>query len=254
MLKAFLLYMVILVLLLFNMIFHNVPLVFFIYPIIIFLVLQLKKSENEKVFWGNNALIGAIFGTLLITIIFIIDYLNHWILIKGINTDIGFILIILLFLQILVALGEEISFRGYILQNFISSIGVGKAIILSSFMFSAIHIPSMLFYNIKLYNGIIMFSTITVIGIFLSFLYLQYGLSSAVAFHFTWNFFQYHIYSLDNIRFNLGILELIYSGPELITGGQHGPEAGLLGLLMAFIFSIIIITVHDFSNFSQNIY
>ncbi|MFQ6056250.1 MAG: CPBP family intramembrane glutamic endopeptidase [Methanosarcinales archaeon] len=225
------------------MIFQNVPLVFLIYPIIIFLVLQLKKSENEKVFWGNNAIIGAVFGTLLITIIFIIEIFNNWILIKEINTDIGFILIILLFLQILVALGEEISFRGYILQNFISSIGVGKAIILSSFMFSAIHIPSMLFYNIKLYNGIIMFSTITVIGIFLSFLYLQYGLSSAVAFHFTWNFFQYNIYSLDNIRFNFGILELIYSGPELITGGQNGPEAGLLGLLMAFIFSIFIIKI-----------
>jgi hypothetical protein len=80
-----------------------------------------------------------------------------------------------------------------------------------------------------------MLLTIAVAEILLAICYLYDGLSMSIGFHFTWNFFQYHVYSL---RQDFGGILKITSDNQLITGGSFGPEAGLLGLgvvILAFI-------------------
>jgi len=106
-----------------------------------------------------------------------------------------------------------------------------KAIALSSFLFSILHIPSILAIGLEKSNTVIMFLTIFTAGILLALMYLKGGLKMSTGFHFSWNYFQYHIYSL---RSGFGIYSVTVIKPEF-TGGYAGPEAGILGILALLI-------------------
>ncbi len=86
--------------------------------------------------------------------------------------------------------------------------------------------PSILFLELPLFNASVMFVVIIMAGILLSLLYFMKGLKNSIGFHFSWNLFQYHVFSL---RGGLGIFVITAIRPEF-TGGQAGPEAGILGL------------------------
>ena len=125
----------------------------------------------------------------------------------------------------------------------IECIGKRKAIAVSSILFSILHIPSILSIGMEKSNMVIMLLTIFTAGILLSLLYLKGGLKMAAGFHFSWNYFQYHIFSL---RSGFGIFGITVMKPEY-TGGQAGPEAGFLGLL-ALIVGILLLLGYSVKN------
>ncbi|MFA4935099.1 MAG: CPBP family intramembrane glutamic endopeptidase [Candidatus Methanoperedens sp.] len=207
------------------------------YLIIILLAYILKNRDSDFV-WGMSWKSGFFFGFVLISSIFALELGLGWIKLEELYPGTLYILIGAVVFQLLVSIGEELSFRGYILPNLIDSIGQRNAIITTSILFAGLHIPSILMLGMEKFNTIIMFATIIAAGILLSLLYLAGGLKMSSGFHFSWNFFQYHIFSL---RGGFGIFGLTASNPEF-TGGSAGPEAGLLGLFV-LVLGILIFLV-----------
>ncbi len=234
--KSFVLYLLIVGLLTVNLYFvSDFPLSAYIIYIVLILVVY---YSSKSLFWGEKLAPGLLFGAALIGTVFSLEIIAGWVRIEGFGFNPDFLIPVLIF-QLLVAAGEEISFRGYILKNLMSEMGVGKGIILSSFMFSAIHLPSFIYYGLDISRGAIAFIVIGLIGAIVSIIYLNYGLGSAISFHFAWNFLQYYVFNLSENQ--QGIMIISYTVRNLLTGGNFGPEAGMLGFIVIFFGLIIFI-------------
>ncbi len=209
--------------------------VYIMYLIVIFAVIF---YFSKSLFWGKKLAPGLLYGIALIGIVFLIEIIEGWVRIENINFN-PLLFFSFFILQILVAAGEEISFRGNILQNLADETGIKTGIILSSFMFSAIHIPSFIYYGLDIQRLTIAFMVIGFLGAIASIIYLNYGLLSAMTFHFAWNFLQYNIFNLN--RSGQGIMKTSYTGTNILTGGSFGPEAGVLGLVIVLLALLVLI-------------
>lgn len=207
------------------------------YMIMIILPIIYKRYDKEPFVWGRRFLKGIYLGFLLMTMIFLTELASGLIHVQDITPGVQNTLIGGIILQGIVAFGEELPFRGYILPDMAKRFGAWNAVFYSSLFFSVLHIPSILILNMGRNNIAIMLLTITTAEILLAVCYLYDGLSMSIGFHFTWNFFQYHVYSLrQDIP---GILK-ITSDNQLVTGGVFGPEAGLLGMLVVILALIVV--------------
>lgn len=206
---------------------------FLIYlPIIAGVVLLLNLEGNPIVVGSASALLrGLICGIVLITAILLAELAFGWISVNGFNPGMNLMTVLAyIVVQTLVAVGEEISFRGYILTRLAENVNLGSAISLSSALFAAIHIPSIVYTGIGLVHSILMLVMLGLFGFAAAHLFLRYGLLAPIGFHFGWNFFQYNVYSL--LHTIPGIFDTRHLGGELFTGASHGPEAGLLALAL----------------------
>ncbi len=126
-------------------------------------------------------------------------------------------------LYILVSWNEELLVRGYILQNLMRSFHPYIALLLSSALFSAMHLanPSM---N---WSGAL---SLLLAGILLGLCYLRTkSLWLPIALHFSWNFFQallgFHV--SGNAHYSL--INLVYDEENIWNGGSFGFEGSVLG-------------------------
>ncbi len=221
-----------------SMYFYAISAALVAYLIIILISYLLKKKEGGFM-WGVSWKFGFLYAFILISSIFFIEVVFRWIKLQELSGDAIYILAGAVIFELLVSIGEEMSFRGYILPNLIKSIGQREAVIATSLLFATLHVPSILLLGIGKFNELVMFATITAAGIILALLYLIDGLKMSSAYHFSWNFFQYHIFSL---RGGFGIFGLTAAKPEL-TGGLAGPEAGLLGLFVLTVGIVILLVI-----------
>jgi membrane protease YdiL (CAAX protease family) len=236
--KSIIFYAVLTLVVLVSMYFFALSAALVAYSIIILIAYLLKKKEGGFR-WGVSWKFGFVFALILISSIFVIELVFGWIKIEEMSGDAIYILAGAVIFELLVSIGEETSFRGYILPNLIKSMGRRDAVIATSLLFAMLHIPSILLLGLGKFNAVIMFVTITAAGIILALLYLIDGLKMSSAYHFSWNFFQYHIFSL---RGGFGIFGLTAAKPE-ITGGLVGPEAGLLGLFVLVLGILILLVI-----------
>ncbi len=201
---------------------------FISYLLIIALFFLFKKNEKHGMTrWGGSCRSGIFFGFILISMILILELALGWIEFTGIMPDAAYILITGIIFELLVSIAEELSFRGYILPCMEKSLGRWIAMFMTSIFFAVLHIPSILSIGLPLFNASVMLVAVTIAGVLLSLLYFTNGLKTSIGFHFSWNFFQYHVFSL---RSGLGIFGITAIRPEF-TGGLAGPEAGILGLV-----------------------
>ncbi len=207
---------------------------YIVYIIVIFAVIF---YFSKSLFWGKKPVPGLSYGIALIGIIFFIEIIAGLVRIESINFN-PVLIFSFFILQILVAVGEEVSFRGNILQNIADEAGIKTGIILSSIMFSAIHIPSFIYAGLDIQGLTIAFTVIGLLGAIASIIYLNYGLVSAITFHFAWNFLQYNIFNLNSGQ---GIMKTSFNGTNILTGGSFGPEAGVLGLIIVMLALIVLI-------------
>jgi membrane protease YdiL (CAAX protease family) len=206
------------------------------YIVYIIVIFSVVFYFSKSLFWGKKPAPGLLIGIGLIGIIFLIEIIAGMIRIEGTNFNPALFFSFFI-LQVLVAVGEEVSFRGNILQSLSDETGTRTGMILSSFMFSAIHVTSFIYYGLDIQRLTIAFTVIGLLGAIASIIYLNYGLVSAITFHFAWNFLQYNIFNLNRGQ---GIMKTSYTGTNLITGGGFGPEAGVLGLIIV-IFALIVL-------------
>jgi hypothetical protein len=126
---------------------------------------------------------------------------------------------------ILVGYQEELLARGYQLQNLAEGLNLPAGVVISSAIFAVYH-------ALNPHT-----SWISTLGIFAAGLFLAYGwlrtrsLWLPIGLHIGWNFFEGNVFGFAVSGLEIeGLLRHTSSGPELITGGAFGPEAGLVVL------------------------
>jgi membrane protease YdiL (CAAX protease family) len=135
---------------------------------------------------------------------------------------------IALVLFVLVALGEELMFRGYLQTNLQDGTGLWTSLILSSALFSLFHglnpnVSWIALLNIALAGGMLGYSRAKTGRLWLP-----------MAYHFSWNLVQGPVLSLpvSGVHYG-GLLAVVDRGTApLLTGGAFGPEGGLIGTLV----------------------
>ncbi len=144
---------------------------------------------------------------------------------------------------VLVGWNEELLSRGYHLQTIASGTNRTLGVILSSGIFAALHLANP--------NA----SAMSTLGIFLAGVFLAYGylrtgqLWLSIGLHIGWNFFEGVIFGFPvsgMIFYRLP--RVVVRGPVLWTGGEFGPEAGLV-LLPALVLGALLI--YGYTRFAR---
>lgn len=201
-------------------------------------------------FWGDLAF-GLGLGVLLMTLVFGVEVLAGWVQVVDVGRPgrgaasfaQGFLYMTLLFLA--VGIYEELANRGYLLrclaQGFVGrrispAWALGLATGLSSAIFGLGHMGNPHSTWVSTFN-------IFMAGVVLSLPYVLTGrLAASIGLHITWNLFQGSVYGfpVSGLTAPATLLAIEQAGPELWTGGEFGPEAGLLGLLALFLAAFLI--------------
>lgn len=129
--------------------------------------------------------------------------------------------------------------RGYVLINLMDSMNKYIALVLSSLLFSAMHLMNA---NMSLVPAINIFLA----GILLGIYFIHKGnLWFPIGMHFTWNFFQGPIFGFEvsgHITNSIIVQEI--AGHELLTGGKFGFEGSLIATVAMIVLTIVIHLKH----------
>lgn len=183
----------------------------------------------------GNPLPGAVIGMLAITSTFVLVLASGGMSLAGLEAGVADALLAGLLLQAFVAVGEELSFRGYLFEDLRGQFGLPPALVISSIGFALLHLRSMLSLEIEPLSAAIALVNITAAGMLMALLSIRWGLLSAIGFHFTWNFFQYNVFGMGLGEAFDSVVRLAGSDNVLLTGGEFGPEASLPGLATIFV-------------------
>ncbi|MCP4168183.1 MAG: CPBP family intramembrane metalloprotease [Chloroflexi bacterium] len=191
--------------------------------------------------WWADFGFGLALGAVLMLGIFLIEWSMDWIDITGYfiaphGQSFATFIIGALLLFIFVGIYEELLFRGYVLRNLAEGFNLGfvgpkwallLAWLLTSLLFGLAHANNPNATAISTIN-------IAIAGIFLGIGYVITGeLAIPIGLHIAWNFFQGNVFGFPVSGTSANVTSFIaveQGGPELLTGGSFGPEAGLLGL------------------------
>jgi membrane protease YdiL (CAAX protease family) len=184
---------------------------------------------------ARDLLVGFLIPAPLFALIFITQWGLGWLTIEGwgwaegsyVLTMLGVALGLVGFFA--VGFYEELLFRGYYLQNLNDGTGLALALFLSSAVFALAHLGN---FSSSIASSIGIFAA----GYFLAFGWLRtHALWLPIGLHIGWNFFQGPVFGFAvSGTPTPSIVVHTVEGPELLTGGGFGPEAGLIVLpLMA---------------------
>lgn len=179
--------------------------------------LGFKKNQRAKLFGYGSllAIVLLLIGTLILYLTGSIKLFS-----SGINLS-NIIAPLLVF--ILVAIGEEMIFRGYVLNNLLFSFDKRIALIISGLVFALFHSmnPSVSWISIlNIFAGGILLGTI--------YLYRK-NIWMPIGFHFAWNFMQGPIlgYPVSGLNFPSLFFQTA-SGSEILNGGAFGFEGSII--------------------------
>jgi uncharacterized protein len=200
----------------------------------------------------KDLLIGFLIPALMMGLIFILEWYLGWLKINSFAwNSASFQKVILplgstFVLYIAVAWQEELLSRGYHLQNLEDGINTLWGVILSSLIFSLLHLlnPHASWTSVL---------GITLAGFFLCFAYLRTRqLWLPMGLHLGWNFFQGPVFGFPVSGTNTFVLiNQTTSGPILLTGGLFGPEAGFI-LFPSLLIGTIVVYLYTQSRRQSN--
>ncbi len=191
--------------------------------------------------WWLDFGFGLLLGALLMTGVFLVELSAGWVTVTGAFEAAGggsFFPAILAPVVFFACVGfyEELSSRGYQLTNIAEGLNfpalgpkcaVLLAWVLSSSIFGLLHLFNPNASAVSTLN-------IAFAGFLLGAGYVLTGqLAIPIGLHITWNFFQGNVFGfpVSGIEtIGATFVEVRQGGPDLVTGGAFGPEAGLLGL------------------------
>ena len=133
-------------------------------------------------------------------------------------------------LLLLVAFGEEILVRGYILNNLLTNTNKYWALLFSAAIFALLH---SLNFNLSLFGMINLLLAGIILGA--TYIYTQ-NLWFPISLHLFWNFFQGPVfgYPVSGMKIK-SITTLKLSGSELLNGGSFGFEGSILCTFLTII-------------------
>jgi membrane protease YdiL (CAAX protease family) len=199
--------------------------------------------------WWLDLGFGLGLGAVLMLLIFLIELAAGWITTDGImqvSSSSSFISAILASLVGFIAVGiyEEMLSRGYHLRNLAEGLNWGKlgargglwaGYLISSSVFGLLHATNPNASWISTLNLILA-------GLFLGLGFVLTGeLAIPIGLHITWNFFQGNIFGfpVSGMKSGVSLISIQQGGPDLLTGGAFGPEAGLVGIFAILLGSLI---------------
>lgn len=194
-----------------------------------------KIEELSTIHFLHNSLTGLLTGFLFLSIVILIMYFGKAYTIVSVN-PVSF-LIQALAIGISSAVFEEILFRGILFRITEEKLGSVWALVISSSFFGIAHLGNP---NSTLFSAI----AITIeAGLLLGAAYIySRNLWLPICIHFAWNFSEGGIYGavISGSGLEKSLISSKISGPELLTGGEFGPENSLqaliLGLVVGFLF------------------
>jgi membrane protease YdiL (CAAX protease family) len=200
--------------------------------------------------WWWSFGFGLLLGAGLMAFIFLVELATGWVKVTGflkpgaIGSFWGeIILAVILF--ICVGIYEELLARGFQLRNlaegfYFPQVSPRTALIigyiLSSIIFGVLHASNP---NASLISTLNLFLA----GLFLGLGYVLTGdLALPIGLHITWNFFEGSVFGFPVSGANAGatFIAIQQGGPAPLTGGEFGPEAGLIGILALVLGAVFI--------------
>ena len=178
--------------------------------------------------------IGFLWGMLMMAAVIGIFALCGWYKIIGCSFNVAFVYRYLM-AYFVVAVGEEIVFRGIMFRLLDSQFNVWVALIVSAIVFGAAHIINP--------NATVV-STIGISlasGVLFGLLFKYYRtLWVPIGIHWSWNFVQGTVTGspVSGMVPDYSILKSVTSGPELLTGGSFGPEASIILMILGLVLCI----------------
>ena len=124
------------------------------------------------------------------------------------------------------AMGEEMLFRGYAYQTLVQGVTVLPATLLMASIFALAHLQNP---NVTVFSVL----NVALAGIVLSVAYVKTrALWLPFGIHFAWNFSQSTVYGLPTSGITSpGLVLTGSSGAAWISGGEFGPEGGILATI-----------------------
>jgi membrane protease YdiL (CAAX protease family) len=191
--------------------------------------------------WWLDFGFGLVLGALLLSGIFLVEYLAGWVTVRaspeaGSPLVLAAVLLASLLAYLAVGLNEEFTFRGYQLRNLAEGLAgprvgprlaVVLALCVSATAFGLTHLNNRNASAVSTAN-------IVLGGLAFGLPYVLTGeLAIPLGLHIAWNFCEGTVYGFPvsghaPVR---PMLVLEQGGPELWTGGQFGPEGGLLAVV-----------------------
>jgi membrane protease YdiL (CAAX protease family) len=206
----------------------------------------------------SRALVDILFGIsltgLMMGMIFLVLWALNWIQIESfawqveswVNVAASLLTMVALFT--FVSWQEELLMRGYWLQNLSAGLSQSLGILLSSAVFALAH-----WFNPNL-------DWLGLLGLFLAGLFLAYGylrtrqLWLPIGLHLGWNFFEGTLFGFPvSGQYQYQLIRQTVTGPDLVTGGAFGPEAGLILLPVLILGAVGIYWYTRNRNAVQNI-
>jgi membrane protease YdiL (CAAX protease family) len=191
--------------------------------------------------------IGLALGGVAMTFIFLVEWALGWISVTGFgwerHSNTSYTIWFLGYLAAMLIIGfyEELIFRGYQILNMVEglhapSVGIKTAaaiaVGISSVIFGLLHAANPNASLISTFN-------IILAGVMLAVPYLLTGnLAMPIGIHISWNFFQGGIFgfAVSGTPFRGSLIQIDQTGNAFFTGGNFGPEAGVMGIMgMALI-------------------
>ncbi|MFB6107648.1 MAG: lysostaphin resistance A-like protein [Haloplanus sp.] len=186
--------------------------------------------------WWVDLGFGLALGAALMSLVFAVELAAGWVRVTGLfSPRAGFLGRFLALVAIFVVVGvyEELLVRGYLLTNAAEGLrhlgdrtAVVAAVVLSSAAFGLAHANNP---NATLVSSL----AVSTAGVMLAAGYvLTDDLAVPIGVHTTWNLFQGGVYGfpVSGATTVVAVVAVEQRGPAVFTGGQFGPEAGLLGV------------------------
>ncbi|WP_433631539.1 lysostaphin resistance A-like protein [Halomicrococcus sp. NG-SE-24] len=194
--------------------------------------------------WCVDFAFGVALGAALMTGIFLVELGAGWLAVTGtLRTSAAGAsgptaslvggLVLAFALYVLVAVGEELLLRGYLLTNLAeglrglgATLAVAVATLLSSAVFGLLHVGNPNATAVSTAN-------VALAGVVLAAGYVLTGeLGVSVGFHLSWNFVQGPVFGfpVSGTSRGVALVAVAERGPDRWTGGGFGPEAGLVGV------------------------
>lgn len=154
--------------------------------------------------------------------------------ITGSGTDQMMGIVTAFFYFILVAVGEEILFRGVLFRWIDEKCGFVAALTVSAIVFGAMHMGQP---NATWWSSL---AIAIEAGLMLGAAYKWSGtLWFPIGIHWAWNFFQGNIFGFAVSGSDAGasLLHSAVNGPDILTGGPFGAEASIITVVLGAILS-----------------
>jgi membrane protease YdiL (CAAX protease family) len=204
--------------------------------------------------WLDDTILGLALGAIQMGAIVAIEWLANWarvaplpdpfVALRSRDAVLGLVLFVL------VAVGEELIFRGYVQTNLQEGVGAHRPTSAEAGLQStsdrrsaavAVGVTAVLFGLFHVLNPnltLLAMLNLILAGVALGVGYWATGsLLLPMAYHLSWNFVQGSILGLPVSGMRYGGLLIVadQGGLPWLTGGAFGPEGGLLGTLMLLV-------------------